>query len=266
MRHAVLLPFAFLLAHQAIAQEIVPFERKKNTGDDGLFLAAGATSTDTDDLLRSIKAQGGGAMGNRWGTVYVLGTTTGLRPMNVADFQWQGIVFPGADFSTGSFGLVFGTPWYRAGIKLLSEGNWTTARMRRNADEDPQNVQFANGMVGTRFYIKRLTGDGDLHESITLTLTGRVIGVVNEPSRQALRWLFNNPRLTTDYVSAGFEVAYQGQRLTVQFGCQNLVAREKLISSMMSAASFERPYGDFNHAPAPGVQCFFGPKLSADYR
>ena len=265
MRTAVILLLATLRASQAIAQEIVPLEKKGRTGDDGMFLAAGATSTD-DDFLRSIKAQGGGAMSTSWGSIYVLSTTTGLRPMNVADFQWQGIVFPGADFSTGSFGFTFGTPWYRAGIRLLAEGNWTPATLRRDADSEARAVKFANGMAGTRFYIRRLTREGDLHEAITLTFTARVIGAVNEPSRQALRALFANPGLTTDYVSAGFEVAYQGQTLTVQFGCQNLVARNHLVPSLMHAASFDEPRGNFYNAPAPGVQCFFGPKISADYR
>lgn len=266
MRKAAFMLLAALLVRDALAQEIVPLEKKGRTGQDGMFLAAGATSTDTDDLLRSVKAQGGGAMSSNWGTVYLIGTTTGLRPMNVADFQWQGIVFPGADFSTGSFGFNIGTPWYRAGLKLIGEGNWTTAKMRRNADEDAQAVKFANGMGGARLYLRGRTREGLLREAMTLTVTGRVIGAVNEPSRQALRQLFANPFLTTDYVSAGFEIAYQGQTMTIQFGCQNLVARDHLGASLVHAAKFGSPHGNFTNAPDPGVQCFFGPKLSADYR
>jgi hypothetical protein len=266
MRHVVFMLFATLLASQAVAQEIVPLEKKARANDDGMFLAAGATSTATDDLLRSIKAQGGGAMSSGWGTLYLIGTTTGLRPMNVADFQWQGTVFPGADFSTGTFGFDVGTPWHRAGIRLIGEGDWTSARMRRNADEDPRDVKFANGMGGARVYLRGRSREGSLREAMTFTVTGRVIGAVNEPSRQSLRALFANPYLTTDYVSAGFEIAYQGQRMTVQFGCQNLVARDHLFESMARAARFGSPRGDFSNAPDPGVQCFFGPKLSADYR
>src|SRR4051812_44530516 len=80
MRHVLLLS-SILIVRQAVAQEIVPLEKRTRSGSDGLFLAAGATSTETDDLLRSVKAQGGGAMSTSWGSMYVLGTTTGLRPM-----------------------------------------------------------------------------------------------------------------------------------------------------------------------------------------
>ena len=266
MRSVLSLLLATMVVREAVGQEIVPLEKKARSGEDGMFLAAGATSLGADDFLRSVKAQGGGAMSAAWGSLYVLGTTTGFRPMNVADFQWQGIVFPGADYSSGTFGFTLGTPWYRAGLKLLGEGNWTPARMRRDSEHDAKDITYANGMVGSRFFVNGRAREGLLREAISVTTTLRVIGVVNEPSRQAARVMFANPYLTTDYVSAGFEVAYQGQRMTVQFGCQNLVAREKLIQSAINAARFGPPKGNFQGAPAPGVNCFFGPKLSADYR
>jgi hypothetical protein len=266
MQRVLSLLLATLVAREAMGQEIVPLEKKARSSDDGMFLAAGATSLGADDMLRSVKAQGGGAMTTSWGSIYVLGTTTGFRPMNVADFQWQGVVFPGADYSSGTFGFTVGTPWYRAGLKMLGEGNWTPARMRRDSDHDAQDITFANGMVGTRFFVNGRAREGLLREAINVTMTMRVIGVVNEPSRQAARVMFANPNLTTDYVSAGFEVSYQGQRMTVQLGCQNLVARDKLVQSVINAARFGPPGGNFQGTPAPGVQCFFGPKLSADYR